>query len=86
MRCDICLESEGKIEMSFSEDELERVIEICKHMIGLTRNKPYHSTERHIINHTETVLQQNSQDISCLTSCRNTSLPKNRASDMFGIT
>lgn len=42
MRCDICLESEGKIEMSFSEDELERVIEICKHMIGLTRNKPYH--------------------------------------------
>lgn len=30
------------IEMSFSKDDLKRVIETCKHMIGLDYKKPYH--------------------------------------------
>ena len=30
------------IEMSFSKDDLKRVIELCKHMIGLDYKKPYH--------------------------------------------
>lgn len=30
------------IEMSLSEMELKRAIEICKHMIGLDYKKPYH--------------------------------------------
>lgn len=30
------------IEMSLSEEELNRVIELCKHMIGLDYKKPYH--------------------------------------------
>ena len=30
------------IEMSLSEAELNRVIELCKHMIGLDHKKPYH--------------------------------------------
>lgn len=30
------------IEMSFTEQELERVIEICEHMVGLDYKRPYH--------------------------------------------
>ena len=30
------------IEMMFSEDELKQVIELCKHMVGLDNQKPYH--------------------------------------------
>ena len=30
------------IEMSFSEDELKRLLEDCKHMVGLDYKKPYH--------------------------------------------
>lgn len=30
------------IEMSFTKEELNQVIEICKHMIGLDRKNPYH--------------------------------------------
>lgn len=30
------------IEMTFTNEELERVIEICKHMVGLDYKKPYH--------------------------------------------
>lgn len=30
------------IEMSFTEQELERVVEICKHMVGLDYKNPYH--------------------------------------------
>ena len=30
------------IEMSFSKEDLKRVIELCKHMIGLDYKKPYH--------------------------------------------
>lgn len=30
------------IEMSFSQDDLKRVIELCKHMVGLDYHKPYH--------------------------------------------
>lgn len=30
------------IEMSLTENELKRVIELCKHMIGLDYSKPYH--------------------------------------------
>lgn len=30
------------IEMSFSKDDLKRVIELCKHMVGLDYHKPYH--------------------------------------------
>lgn len=30
------------ISMSFTETELERVIEICKHMVGLDYKSPYH--------------------------------------------
>lgn len=30
------------IEMMFSEDDLKKVIELCKHTIGLDRSKPYH--------------------------------------------
>ncbi len=30
------------IEMSLTDDELKRVIEICEHMIGLDYKKPYH--------------------------------------------
>lgn len=30
------------IEMFFSQDDLKRVIEICKHMVGLDYKKPYH--------------------------------------------
>ena len=30
------------IEMTFTEKELNRVIEICKHMIGLDYKRPYH--------------------------------------------
>lgn len=30
------------IEMSFSEQELEIVVEICKYMVGLYYKKPYH--------------------------------------------
>lgn len=30
------------IEMSFTTEELNRVIEICKHMIGLDCKNPYH--------------------------------------------
>lgn len=30
------------IEMSFTKEELNQVIEICKHMIGLDRKSPYH--------------------------------------------
>lgn len=29
------------IEMTFTAEELDRVIEICKHMIGLDRERPY---------------------------------------------
>lgn len=30
------------IEMMFSEDDLKKAIELCKHTIGLDRSKPYH--------------------------------------------
>lgn len=30
------------IEMDLSENELKRVIELCKHMIGLDYSRPYH--------------------------------------------
>lgn len=30
------------IEMDLSENELKRAIELCKHMIGLDRSRPYH--------------------------------------------
>lgn len=30
------------IEMSFTSEELNRVIELCKHMVGLDRESPYH--------------------------------------------
>lgn len=30
------------VKMSLKENELERAIELCKHMIGLDHNKPYH--------------------------------------------
>ena len=30
------------IEMSMTRDELSRVIEICKHMVGLDYKRPYH--------------------------------------------
>ena len=30
------------IEMSFSKEDLKRVIETCKHMVGLDRKNPYH--------------------------------------------
>lgn len=30
------------IEMSLSESELQRAIELCKHMIGLDYSRPYH--------------------------------------------
>ncbi len=30
------------IEMALSKDQIKRVIEICKHMIGLDYKKPYH--------------------------------------------
>lgn len=30
------------IEMSFSEEGLKQVIELCKHMVGLDYRKPYH--------------------------------------------
>lgn len=30
------------IEMSLSQDELSRAIEICKHMVGLDYERPYH--------------------------------------------
>ena len=30
------------IEMDFSPEELERVTEICKHMVGLDYKRPYH--------------------------------------------
>ena len=30
------------IYMSFTEQELERVVEICKHMVGLDYRRPYH--------------------------------------------
>ena len=30
------------IEMSFTPEELAKVIELCKHMVGLDRQKPYH--------------------------------------------
>ena len=30
------------IEMDFTAEELSQVIEICKHMIGLDRKRPYH--------------------------------------------
>ena len=30
------------IEMDLSKDQIKRVIEICKHMIGLDYKKPYH--------------------------------------------
>ena len=30
------------IEMDFTPEELEKVIDLCKHMVGLDRQKPYH--------------------------------------------
>lgn len=30
------------IEMDFTPEELAKVIDLCKHMVGLDRNKPYH--------------------------------------------
>lgn len=30
------------IEMSFTPEELTKVIELCKHMVGLDRHQPYH--------------------------------------------
>ena len=30
------------IEMMFSKDDFEEVIDLCKHTIGLDRSKPYH--------------------------------------------
>ena len=30
------------VEMSFTTEELNQVIEICKHMVGLDRKSPYH--------------------------------------------
>lgn len=30
------------IEMDLTDDELDRVIEICEHMVGLDYNRPYH--------------------------------------------
>ena len=30
------------IEMSFTEDEFEQAIHICKHMAGLNNSRPYH--------------------------------------------
>lgn len=30
------------VEMSFTPEELEKVIELCKHMVGLDYQKPYH--------------------------------------------
>lgn len=30
------------VEMTFTAEELDRVIEICKHMIGLDKERPYH--------------------------------------------
>ena len=30
------------IEMSFTKEELNRVIELCKHMVGLDHKNPYH--------------------------------------------
>lgn len=36
------METDMGIEMSLAKSELDRAIEICKHMVGLDYKKPYH--------------------------------------------